>query len=308
MVTGRELFSDTECRFMVLGATVQAPESLSRSPRMTSLKDRVAGFCRTAGLRLNTDLGQHYLVDETALESIVASGKITPGELVVEIGAGIGVLTEELLKAGARVRAIEFDARIIPLLTAFVGAPKWEGKLDIVEGNALDVPFPDEPYKVIANIPYHITSPLLRHMFLESARGPSSVSLLIQREVAERICDPEDRGLLTVVVSLFGKASIVRHVPPSSFLPPPAVDSSVIHIDCFPEPLADGPTIDAVISLLKLGFGQKRKMLRNTLGSLPDGDALLASADIDPTRRPQTLTTAEWIALARARAASAGNS
>lgn len=274
---------------------------------MSTLQDRVSGFCRATGLKLNTDLGQHYLVDEGALEAIVASGKIAPGELVVEIGAGIGVLTEELLKAGARVRAIEFDARIIPLLTAFVKAPTWGEKLEIIEGNALDVPFPEEPYKVIANIPYHITSPLLRHMFLESPRGPSSVSLLIQREVAERICDPKDRGLLTVVVSLFGRPSIVRHVPPGSFMPPPKVDSSIMHIACFEKPLADGPTIDAVISLLKLGFGQKRKMLRNTLGSLPDGEALLAAVGIDPTRRPQTLTTEEWIALARARTGMAEN-
>jgi 16S rRNA (adenine1518-N6/adenine1519-N6)-dimethyltransferase len=99
----------------------------------------------------------------------------------------------------------------------------------------------------------------------------------------------------------------VRHVPPGAFMPPPAVDSSIMHIECHEQPLADGPTIDAVISLLKLCFGQKRKMLRNTLGSLPNGDALMASTGIDPTRRPQTLTTAEWIALARARAAQGGN-
>lgn len=266
---------------------------------MQSLKDRVAGFCRAAGLTLNTDLGQHYLVDETVLESIVESGLLAKGELVVEIGAGIGVLTEALLDAGARVRAIEFDARVIPLLTAFVKADKRGAALEIVEGNALDVPLPNEPYKVVANIPYHITSPLLRHMFLESARGPSLVTLLIQREVAERICDSDDRGLLTIVVSLFGKPSIIRHVPPSAFLPPPNVDSSVMHIDCYPQPLADGPTIDRLLKLLKLGFGQKRKMLRNTLGSLPEGNALLASAGIDHTRRPQTLTTEEWLALAR---------
>lgn len=274
---------------------------------MTSLKDRVSGFCRATGLKLNTDLGQHYLVDEAALEAIVASGKLQQGELVVEIGAGIGVLTEELLKAGARVKTIEFDKRVIPLLNAYVDAARWGDKLEVIEGNALDVPFPEEPYKVIANIPYHITSPLLRHMFLESPKSPSSATLLIQREVAERICDPDDSGLLTVVVSLFGKPSIVRHVPPSSFMPPPAVDSSVMHIACFEQPLADGPTIDAVMSLLKLGFSQKRKMLRNTLGSLPDGDALLASVNIDPTRRPQTLTTAEWIALAKARSRAQRN-
>ena len=272
---------------------------------MPSLKDRVAGFCRTAGLTLNTDLGQHYLVDESVLESIVGDGRLSPGELVVEVGSGIGVLTERLLDAGARVRAIEYDPRVIPLLHAFVKSHERDGKLDVTEGNALDVPFPEEPYKVVANIPYHITSPLLRHMFLESRRAPTLVTLLIQREVAERICDAEDRGLLTVVVSLFGTPSIVRHVPPAAFLPPPKVDSSVLHVECFERPLADAPTIDRLLKLLKLGFGQKRKMLRNTLGSLPDGDALLASAGIDPTRRPQTLSTDEWLALARS--TGAGN-
>lgn len=265
---------------------------------MGTLKDRVSGFCRTAGLTLNTDLGQHYLIDESVLESIVQSGRIAKNELVVEVGAGIGVLTEALLDAGARVRAIEYDHRVVPLLHAFVRSDRRGDAFSVIEGNALDVPLPGEPYKVIANIPYHITSPLLRHMFLESAKAPSLVTLLIQREVAERICDDEDRGLLTIVVSLFGKPSIVRHVPPAAFLPPPKVDSSVLHIECYPTPLADGPTIDRLLKLLKLGFGQKRKMLRNTLGSLPNGEALLASARIEPTRRPQTLTTEEWLSLA----------
>lgn len=264
------------------------------------LQQRVARFCSATGLKLNTDLGQHYLVNEDILTAIVHDGRIMQGERVVEIGAGIGVLTEALLDAGAKVTTIEFDARVIPLLTAFVNAGKRGDNLTVIEGNALHVDFPTEPYKVIANIPYHITSPLLRHVFLESPRPPSTMTLLIQREVAERICDPDDRGLLTVVVSLFGTPSIVRHVPPSAFLPPPKVDSSVLHIDCFPAPLADSVTIDAVLTLLKCGFGQKRKMIRNTIGSLPNGDALLAAATIDPTRRPQTLTTDEWVTLARA--------
>lgn len=264
---------------------------------MQLLKDRVSGFCRAAGLTLNTDLGQHYLIDEDVLTAIVASARLAKGERVVEIGAGIGVLTEALLEAGAQVQAIEYDARVIPLLHAFVGP---RDTLTVIEGNALHVDFPTAPYKIVANIPYHITSPLLRHVFLESPVAPTSVTLLIQREVAERICDPKDRGLLTVVVSLFGTPSIVRHVPPSAFLPPPKVDSSVLHMECFAKPLADNATIDALLTLLKLGFGQKRKMLRNTLGSLPNGAELLAGAGIDPTRRPQTLSTEEWIALARA--------
>lgn len=267
---------------------------------MPLLRDRVSGFCRAAGLRLHTDLGQHYLVDEDVLDTIIASGHITAQERVVEIGAGIGILTEALLHAGAAVTAIELDARVLPLMTTFIHAAQYGSQLTVIEGNALQVDFPHEPYKIIANIPYHITSPLLRHAFLESSRAPTSMTLLIQREVAERICDTDDRGLLTVVVSLFGTPRIVRHVPPSAFLPPPKVDSSVLHIDCFAQPLANARTIDRLLTLLKLGFGQKRKMLRNTIGSLPDGPALLAAADIDPTRRPQTLNTDEWLALAEA--------
>lgn len=267
---------------------------------MASLRDRIAQFCSKAGLKLNTDLGQHYLVDEDVLRSIVDAAHLQPGERIVEIGAGIGVLTEALLDAGAAVQTIELDRRVVPLLRQFVRAEKRGDHLTIVEGNALQVPFPTEPYKIVANIPYHITSPLLRHAFLESPRAPTSMTILIQRDVAEKICDDEDRGLLTIVVSLFGTPRIVRHVPPGAFLPPPKVDSSVLHIDCFEEPLADPETIDRVLKLVKLGFSQKRKMLRNTLGSLPEGDTLLAAAGIDPTRRPQTLTTQEWIALAGA--------
>ncbi len=266
---------------------------------MATLAERVSGFCRAAGLKLNTDLGQHYLVDESVLESILKSAEIEQGEQVVEIGAGIGILTEALLDAGARVQTIELDPRVLPLLRTFVDAPKRGDMLEIVEGNALAIPLPTEPYKIVANIPYHITSPLLRHAFLESPRAPTSLTLLIQREVAERICDKDDRGLLTVVVSLFGKPHIVRHVPPGAFLPPPKVDSSVLHIDGFEKPLADGPTIDRLLKLLKLGFGQKRKMLRNTLGATDEGMAMLQKLSIDPTRRPQTLTTDEWLALAR---------
>lgn len=262
---------------------------------MQTLQQRVTSFCRAAGLRLNTDLGQHYLVDADVLRSIVESGQVATDALILEIGAGIGVLTESLLTAGARVHAIELDPRVIPLLTAFVDAPRWGEHLTIIEGNALDVPFPDEPYKIVANIPYHITSPLLRHAFLECARPPTAMTLLIQREVAERICDDHDRGLLTIVVALFGTPSIVRHVPPAAFLPPPKVDSSVLHIECFDRPLADGPTLDRLLKLLKVAFGQKRKMLRNTIDA-----ALLAAAGIDPTRRPQTLSTEEWLRLARA--------
>ncbi|MDD4319917.1 MAG: 16S rRNA (adenine(1518)-N(6)/adenine(1519)-N(6))-dimethyltransferase RsmA [Candidatus Peribacteraceae bacterium] len=274
---------------------------------MSALREEVSAFLQRHGLRLNTDLGQHFLVDEDTLESIVQSAKLSASDTVVEIGPGIGVLTRELLHSGAQVTAIELDARLIPLLRSFLkqssesldSLASLESRLHIIQGNALSVPMPSEPYKVTANIPYHITSPLLRHVFLESQTLPSSLTLLIQKEVARKICDKEDAGMLTVLVNLFGTPRYVVDVPADAFLPPPQVDSAVLHIDCFAAPLADPATIERVFSLTKLAFGQRRKMLRNTIGSLPEGMERLAEVQIEPTRRPQTLSVQEWIALAK---------
>jgi len=269
---------------------------------MVSLPDEIRNFCRNHGLRLNTDLGQHFLLDSSILDRIVESANISSTDTIVEIGPGVGVLTRELLKSAGKVIAIELDERMIPLLKEFTGQstdprPRMAA-LTILQGNALHVSMPETPYKVVANIPYHITSPLLRHLFLESKNPPSSLTLLIQREVAERICDMKDAGMLTILVGLFGKPTITARVPPAAFLPPPKVDSAVLHIECFERPLADSKTIEQLFRLTKIGFGQKRKMLRNTLGAFHGGLERLAGLHIEPTRRPQTLSVEEWIALA----------
>ena len=268
---------------------------------MTSHGDRIRHFCSTHGIKLNTDLGQHFLIDEEVLRSIVEAGNIHTEDHIVEIGPGIGVLTAELVQRAAHVTAIEIDEHLIPLLKEYVlkEERRAASRLSIVNQNALEAPFPITPYKIIANIPYHITSPLLRHAFLESEVYPTSMTLLIQREVAEKICDTEDHGLLTILVGLFGKPKLIRIVPPEAFLPPPKVDSAVLHIDCFPKPLADAETIEEVFKLTKMGFSQKRKMLRNTLGNTPEGMTRLEKAGIEATRRPQTLTIEEWIRLAK---------
>ncbi|MDO8468896.1 MAG: 16S rRNA (adenine(1518)-N(6)/adenine(1519)-N(6))-dimethyltransferase RsmA [Candidatus Peribacter sp.] len=256
------------------------------------------------GLRLNTDLGQHFLLDASILERIVETANIQSTDTVVEIGPGVGVLTRELLKVAGSVMAIELDERMIPLLRKFIEESSQltanSSQLSVVQGNALHVSMPETPYKVVANIPYHITSPLLRHLFLESKKTPVGLTLLIQREVAERICDAKDAGMLTILVGLFGKPKIVARVPPDSFLPPPKVDSAVLHIECFEQPLADTEVIEQLFKLTKIAFGQKRKMLRNTLGAFQGGLERLAGLHIEPTRRPQTLSVEEWIALARA--------
>jgi 16S rRNA (adenine1518-N6/adenine1519-N6)-dimethyltransferase len=262
-------------------------------------------FCRSHGLRLNKDLGQHFLIDEEALNTIVETADIKEDEHVLEIGAGIGVLTKELVKKTTNVTTIELDEKLIPLLKEYVSddhtSPdglRGASELTIIQGNALEIPFPKDRYKIVANIPYHITSPLLRHIFIEGYAMPYSITLLIQQEVADRICDDVSAGRLTILVGLFGKPRIVRNVPPESFLPPPKVESAILHIDCYKHPRADMRTIDEIFSLTKLAFGQKRKMIRNTIGSLENGMEMLEKVGIDPERRPQTLSVEEWIRLA----------
>lgn len=268
---------------------------------MESLRERVGNFLRNHGVRLNTDLGQHFLVDEEVLDMIVRSSGITPDDHIVEIGPGIGVLTNELIKRAEKVTAIELDERMIPLLKNFLSKneKRLTKNMHIIHANALHTPFPETPYKIVANIPYHITSPLLRHAYLESSVPPTAMTLLIQREVAEKICDEKHAGILTIMVKLFGTPHDVATVKPGAFLPPPKVDSAVLHIVTHAQPIADRQTIDDILRLLKIAFAGKRKMLRNTIGLRDGGMAHLASARIDPTRRPETLAVEEWIALAR---------
>lgn len=273
------------------------------------LADEVRQFLAEKKIWLNTDLGQHFLVAEEVLEIIVAAAEIGPTDRVVEIGPGIGILTRELLYQAAKVTAIEIDERMIGLLREFVGRGSEErgtprAELCMVTGNALRSDLPKSPYKVVANIPYHITSPLLRHVFLETPVRPTSLTLLIQREVAENICGEGSDGLLTILVNLFGKPSLLAIVPPEAFLPPPKVDSAVLQIDCYDKPKTDLQTVNKILTLAKHAFSQKRKMLSNTLAKLPGGAEALAACGVELTRRPQTLTVEEWIEIAKAMTAN----
>lgn len=275
----------------------------NNSPLFLPLRSDVISFLRTCGTSLNKNLGQHFLIDEQVLATIIETAQLQSADHIVEIGPGMGILTRELLKHAGNVTAIEIDRRFIPLLHVYLAADpdglKISKKLTIIEGNALHVDFPALPYKIVANIPYHITSPLLRHALLESRTAPTSLTLLIQREVAEKIVDPDDGNLLSILVNLFGKAHIACIVPPSCFLPRPEVDSAVLHIDCFATPLADRDDVECILYAAKHAFSQKRKMLRRTIGLLPSGLSALELCGIDPERRPQTLSIEEWMRLAR---------
>ncbi len=266
-----------------------------------TLRETVTGFCKKHRIGMDTNAGQHFLIDEDVLRDIIAASGLRPDDHVLEVGAGLGILTKELVAHAGRVTTIEQDRRWLDPLNAYLNTPAIpKGKLAILNANALDVPPPSEPYIVIANIPYHITAPLLRQLFLESTSRPRSATLLVQKEVAEKLAETPPSTFLGVLVALAGTTRIVRIVPPASFLPPPKVESAVIRIDAHEPALVTTSEAKAILGFASAAFAGKRKMLRGTIGKLQGGMERLEAAGIDPERRPQTLTIAEWIALVRA--------
>jgi len=259
------------------------------------LDEHVRKVLQKNGIYLNTDAGQHFLIDQDVLTDIITTADLASTDRIWEIGPGIGVLTLELLKRVEHVTAVEIDARFPPIiLTEAEHSPK----LTVINGNALHTPTPtDGPYKVVANIPYHITSPLLHHLLLEAPILPSSITFLIQKEVAENIASKESDSMLSVLTHLYGTPSLIRTVSPQSFLPPPKVDSAVLQIQCFEKPLTDKDTAQKILNLAKHAMSKRRKMLRNSIGELEGGLTAMEKVGINPERRPQTLFIEEWIAL-----------
>ena len=252
------------------------------------------------GLRADKRLGQNFLQDPFALEKIVQVAEIQDNDSVLEIGPGLGSLTRYLAVSAREVIAVELDEDLLPPLKAAL-APYQNIRL--IHGNILKLS-PSEliqqpDYLVVANIPYYITSAVIRHL-LESERKPRRVVLTIQKEVAERICArPGDLSLLALSVQVYGKPEIAARIPAEAFYPAPKVDSAIIRIDIYPSPLIPEPLLDTFFKLIKAGFGQKRKTLRNSLSSglhIPPAEAetLLTSAKIDPKRRAETLSIEEW--------------
>jgi 16S rRNA (adenine1518-N6/adenine1519-N6)-dimethyltransferase len=253
-----------------------------------------------AGLRPDKRLGQNFLLDETALYQVVESAQIDPQDIVLEIGPGLGSLTRLLALAASRVIAVELDGRLIPLLHQVV-APF--PNVQILQGDILAVNLaqllPDPGYLVVANIPYYITSSVIRHL-LETASPPRRFVLTVQSEVAERICaSPGDMSLLALSVQVYGLPQVTAHIPAEAFYPAPNVDSSVVRVDLHATPRIPAPMLDSFFRLIKAGFSQKRKTLRNALagglGWTPSRAAqLLENAGIDPNRRAETLSIPEW--------------
>jgi 16S rRNA (adenine1518-N6/adenine1519-N6)-dimethyltransferase len=255
-------------------------------------------------LRPRKSLSQNFLTDPEALDSIVAAAELVPGDRVVEVGPGLGVLTRRLLAAGASVLAVELDPRLAAYLRRELsGVPEFE----LIEADALSLHpremFAGEPFKLVANIPYHITSPLL-HAFLEGDRPPDLVVLLVQLEVAERVAAPPGRmSYLSVFVQNVTHAEIVERVPAAAFEPAPEVDSAVLRLRRRERPLvAAGESREPFYRVVQAGFRQRRKQIHNGLTrELPvDRNAVssaLESCGVTPDRRPQTLELAEWACL-----------
>lgn len=264
-----------------------------------------AALLKRFGLRADKSLGQNFLQDEDALEKIVSAAEIRSTDSVLEIGAGLGSLTHHLASAAREVVAVELDGRLLPPLRAIL-AP--HGNVRIVHGDILKLA-PDEliarqDYIVVANIPYYITSAVIRHL-LESKTKPRRVVLTIQEEVAERICaQPGDLSLLALSVQVYGEPRLAARLPAEAFFPKPNVASAVLCVDIYPAPRIAQDLLELFFKLTKAGFGQKRKTLRNSLSaglhiSPAQAEELLRQANIEPRRRAETLSIEEWQALCR---------
>ncbi|HEX5441267.1 MAG TPA: 16S rRNA (adenine(1518)-N(6)/adenine(1519)-N(6))-dimethyltransferase RsmA [Ktedonobacterales bacterium] len=257
------------------------------------------------GISLNKGLGQHLLTSRKALNAVVGAADLTPDDRVLEVGAGPGVLTRELARLARRVVAVELDRAVLPVLRETTADLP---NVEIIPRNLLDVQpeevFGAEPYKLVANLPYYITSLILRHL-LESANPPRVLVVMVQREVAERlVAGPGEMSLLALSVQLYGAPRIVTYVPATAFFPPPRVDSAVLRVDLHPAPLLDADTTEQFFALIHAGFAEKRKQLHNTLARHLDApretiSRWLAEGEIDPMRRAQTLSLDEWLRLAR---------
>jgi len=254
-----------------------------------------------AGLAARKSFGQHFLLDLNLTRKIARLAGPLEGETVVEVGPGPGGLTRALIEAGARVIAVEKDGRFIPLLEDL--AARAGGRLILIQADALALDAASLPSQasVVANLPYNVASPLLVG-WLTGAWRPKSMTLMFQKEVAERIVaapGAKDYGRLSVLAQALSEARMVMELPARAFTPPPKVTSSVVRLVPRREPLApaDKATLERVTAA---AFGQRRKMLRSSLKSLGlPVEPLLAAADIAGTARAEELSVAEFCALAR---------
>lgn len=256
------------------------------------------------GLRASKALGQNFLLDGQLLGRIAAIAGDLSGKAVLEIGPGPGGLTRALLEAGARVTAIEMDRRCLPALEELGAA--YPGQLQLIEGDALRIDHDalmGEPFAVVANLPYNVGTALLTRWLGGESWPPQwqSLTLMFQLEVARRIvAAPESKayGRLAVLAQWRSQAALAMKVHRSAFTPPPKVMSAIVHIT--PQQAPAGVAAGTLERLTEAAFGQRRKMLRQSLKGVPGALDALAQVGIDETRRAETLSVSEFVELARA--------
>ncbi|NOX62311.1 MAG: ribosomal RNA small subunit methyltransferase A [Chloroflexi bacterium] len=265
---------------------------------------------RERGLAPRKGLGQHYLTDPNILRAIVDAAELPEDAVVIEVGPGPGTLTAALLPRVGRLIAIELDDALAPLLAEhFRDQPHFH----LIHGDALKIAPRDAleqtgglaPYYVVANLPYYISAALLRH-YLEADPRPERMVVTVQLDVARRIAArPPQMSLLAVAVQVYAEPRIVRRLPPGAFTPPPKVHSAVLRLDPLPEPRIATEERDRFFAVVRAGFGQKRKTLRNSLAaglglSSDRLEAAFAAVGVRPSQRAQELGVSQWVALARA--------
>lgn len=258
---------------------------------------------RAHGLSASKALGQNFLFDEQLLDRIAALPGDLAGATVFEVGPGPGGLTRALLRAGARVIAVERDARCLPLLGELSEA--FDGRLTVISDDAMAIDadaLAGGPYHIVANLPYNVGTALFTRWLEPRAWPPlwRSLTLMFQLEVAERIVAPVGTGAygrLAVLSQWRSNARIAMKVHRSAFTPPPKVMSAIVHLTPSDQPEGVDPAL--LSKLTEKGFGQRRKMLRQSLKGLPGAVEALERIGIDPTRRAETVSVAEWVVLAR---------
>jgi len=275
---------------------------LSDEIDLTNIRE-LRNFLYAHHIRPNKAFGQNFLVDREVLSRIVDAAEIHAGDQILELGAGTGVLTRELAKRARRVVAVELEREMLSLLTE---TTHNYPNVEIMERNLLYVDpveiFGSSSYKLVANLPYYIASPTFRH-FLESANPPRLFVVMVQYEVAQRIvAAPGDLSLLGVSIQFYGEPKIVAHVPARAFYPAPKVDSAILRIDLKDEVPLTPRQRDSFFRMVQAGFSERRKQLHNSLAhglhrKNADVQPWLLAANIDPSRRAETLSIEDWLRL-----------
>ncbi len=269
------------------------------------LQQPISTILKKHSLLPNKSLGQNFLTDPAILGKITSIAGVTDKDTVLEIGAGLGHLTAQLANSAEQVVAVELDERFIPVLEE--NLVEYEN-IRIIQGDILSLKTQDlvqeNNYLVVANIPYYITSRIIRNL-LESELKPNRIILTIQHEVAQRVCAKTGKmNLLSLSVLMYGEPSLEMRIPAGAFFPAPKVDSAVVLLNLHSEPLLAGKLRVKFFKIIKAGFLHKRKTLRNSLSKglawAPlEVEKMLQEASIDPQRRAETLSMSEWLELTR---------